>query len=347
MKVVTSSFGQAGSKLFTIENDNGLVFEVSDYGARLVRLLVPNKAGELVDIVLGFSSQEEYASQDNYLGATIGRVAGRLAQGRFTHEGVTHQFDANEKSNTLHGGALSFETKIWDTTVTQDTDSVKVTFTYASPAGENGFPGNLLATVVYTFNNQNEWHIDYQAETDETTLYNPTNHVYFNLSGDLATSVGEHQLFIDGETFAVLDDESLPTGELRPVAGTDFDFNSAADHVVEQAFQSDDQQARLVDGIDHPFVLNAPSVTKETVRLVSPASGISLTMRTDSDTVVVYTTNMGPQTWEMFGKTVSKHGGITLETQILPDAINHEGFGSIVLAPGETFKATTIYQIHP
>lgn len=346
MKVEKKAFGSAGSTLYVIENDNGLILEVTDFGARVVRLLVPTKSGELTNIVLGFADEESYREHDTYFGATIGRVAGRLAKGQFKGHSAVQHFDQNEGLNTLHGGADSFEVKRWQTDIIETSSDVQVVFSYTSPDGENGFKGNLRAKVTYTFNNENEWRLDYEGETDHETLYNPTNHVYFNLSGSLAQPIDNHSLYVAAEHYGVIDDESLPTGELRAVTGTAFDFTAQPGRVLKDGFSQSDQQVALVSGYDHPFLLAAPSLQQTQVRLTEPQTGISLEMRTTSPAVVIYTTNIGQKQLTMFGETVSHHSGITLETQVLPDAVNHEGFGNIVLNPGETFKATTIFSIY-
>lgn len=345
MKVIKKIFGADGATLFVIENDHGLILEVTDFGARIVRLLVPTKTGELVNIALGFADEESYRKHDTYFGATIGRVAGRLAKGQFEgREGIQH-FDQNEGPNTLHGGADSFEVKRWQTEIIENPSEVSIVFSYMSPDGENGFKGNLKAKVTYTFNNQNEWRLDYEGETDQETLYNPTNHVYFNLSGSLAKSIDTHSLYVAAEKYGVIDDQSLPTGELRAVQGTAFDFTNQTGRLLEDGFTQSDQQVALVKGYDHPFVLKAPSLTECQARLRDEQTGITLEMRTDSAAVVIYTTNIGEKELPMFGENVSHHSGITLETQVLPDAINHEGFGNIVLEAGEPFKATTIFSL--
>lgn len=345
MKVSKRKFGEEGATLFIIENDNGYVLEATDFGARIVRLLVPTKSGELKNISLGFESEEEYRRQDTYFGATIGRVAGRLAKGQFKMGDQQQQFVANDGNNTLHGGPASFEEQRWETEIVQAENEIQLVFTHRSPDGTNGFAGNLDAQVIYAFNNQNEWRIDYQAETDKTTLYNPTNHVYFNLSGDLSQTVADHELFVNSEKFAVIDEESLPTGELRPVEGTPFEFNLTEGNKVGQGFAAEYHQTQLVGGYDHPFVLKEPSLEKLQAELKDQTSGISVKLYTDSPAVVIYTTNIGDGQLDMFGQTVSQHGGITLETQYLPDAINHQGFGSIILEPNQTFKGTTIFKL--
>lgn len=345
MKVTKKLFGADGATLFVIENDHGLILEVTNFGARIVRFLVPTKTGELVNIVLGFDDEESYRQYDTYFGATIGRVAGRLAKGQYQGQAGVQHFDQNEGPNTLHGGANSFEVKRWETEIIEKPSEVTVIFSYRSPDGENGFKGNLKAKVAYTFNNQDEWRLDYEAETDQETLYNPTNHAYFNLSGSLSQPIDAHLLYVAADRYGVIDEESLPTGELRAVTGTAFDFTDESGRFLHDGFSQSDQQIALVSGYDHPFALSAPSIETCQARLTNEASGITLEMRTDSPAVVIYTTNIGEKEFPMFGETVSHHSGITLETQVLPDAINHQGFGTIKLEAGETFKATTVFSI--
>ncbi len=344
MKVNKKKFGENGAMLYQIENDNGLILEATDFGARIVKLWVPDKQGELKNIVLGFDSAEEYLEKDTYFGATIGRVAGRIHNGQFSISGVDHELPLkNEKGNVLHGGPHSFEEKVWKTDIQEGKEEIKLLFKYISPEGENGFPGELTATTIYTFNNDNEWTIDFIAATSKDTLYNPTNHVYFNLNGDFTQSVANHEFWLAADRYAVLDEDSIPTGELRAVEQTPFDFQGA-EKSVDQGFKSNDPQNKMVDGFDHPFVLVRPSLDKP--QAILKTEDMRLVLYTNDPSVVVYTTNIGEKTIDMQGKTVKKHAGITLETQILPDAIHHQGFGNIILKKEDIFHSKTIYKVN-
>lgn len=343
MKVEKIPFGNTGAQLISIVNDHNMRLEVTDFGARIVNLFVPRKDGEIKNVVLGFDTAEEYLDKDTYFGATIGRVAGRIAGGKFTLNGQNYQAVQNEGKNTLHGGPKSFEEKIWTTDIVESDDKVDIIFNYSSPDGENGFPGNLDATVVYTLTNDNEWTVTYKAESDKATLYNPTNHVYFNLSGNFTQDVSEHELWTTANKFAVIDDESLPTGELRDVKGTPFDFTSKGT-LVGQGFTSDYQQNQLVSGYDHPFVFPKIETNKPQAVLTSPDKQLTLSILTDAPTVVIYTTNIGDKTVDLGDVTIGQHAGITMETQLLPDAIHHEGFGDIVLSDEGIFSSFTTFR---
>lgn len=336
MKIESRSFG-ANATLYTLENDNGIKLEVTDYGARIVNLFVPTAEGEK-NIVLGFESAEEYAEKDNYIGATIGRVAGRITDGKFEIDGTHYQIPQNENSSTLHGGPNSFETKIWAAKTEESAEEAAVVFSYVSPEGENDFPGELTVEVRYSLNNDDEWKVSYTANTDKATLFNPTNHVYFNLTGDVTQTVDEHQLSLAADKFVVLRKGTLATGELRDVEGTPFDFRQG--NAVKQTFETDYEQNVLVNGLDHPFMLteNSPQAV-----LTAPKGDIAIEMTTDEPTVVIFTAQLG-ETPEMRGKKMANRGGITLETQVSPGALEH-GFGNIVLRPEDTFTSSTTYKV--
>ena len=339
MEVRQSDFGN-GTNLFSMVNDNGVRLDVSDFGARIVNLVVPTDTGER-NIVLGFESSEDYMTQDSYIGATIGRVAGRINSGRFKLDGKTYQVQTNtEAGHTLHGGAPSFEGKIWQSQIIRTEGEVSVMFTLTSPDGENGFPGNLTTSVTYSLNNQNEWTLVYQAQTDQTTLYNPTNHVYFNLTGDVETPIDGHELTVMADQFAVLNSDGTVTGEKRDVSGTSFDFRTAKS--LKDCFElANDAQKDLFSGIDHPFFLSHEKGAD--VILQSPDGKVSVEVETDQETIVIFTANFGQNKMDMRGKTLGHHGGITFETQAAPGAIEFEDFGDIVLCPDQFYHAKTTY----
>lgn len=336
MKIESKSFGEKAT-LYTLKNDNDIKLEVTDYGARIVNLFVPTADGEK-NIVLGFESAEEYAEKDNYIGATIGRVAGRITNGKFEIEDTHYETPQNENGNTLHGGPSSFETKLWTAKVEEETNEAAVVFSYISPDGENDFPGELKVEVRYSLNNDNEWKVSYTANTDKATLFNPTNHVYFNLTGDVTQSVDEHQLTLASDKFVVLGEGTLATGELRDVEGTPFDFRQSG--AVKQTFETDYEQNVLVNGLDHPFMLTKSSPQAV---LTAPKGDVVIEMTTDEPTVVIFTAQLG-ETPEMRGEKMANRGGITLETQVSPGALDY-GFGDIILQPEDTFTSSTTYKI--
>lgn len=344
MKIDVAVFGNNGEKLISLTNKKGVTLGISNHGARIVDLIT-DLGEEQRNIVLGFESAAEYDEIDSYLGASIGRVAGRITGGKFTLDGKEFQLEKNDGDNNLHGGFNSFDRKIWDYEIVEGEEQATVIFSIDSPDMENGFPGNLQQKISYTLTADNQVKIDYWAHTDARTLYNPTNHVYFNLNSQLTETIDNHRLYLDSDFFGSLTEDVLPTGEKVAVVGTPFDFNHAEGRLLEQGFVSDYQQNRLVNGYDHPFVFNESSADAIKGTLYSPDGKIKINLYTDQPSVVVYTTNQLNQPVPMRGSSQVQHGGITLETQGLPDAINHEGFGNIILDPAKDFESTTIFEV--
>lgn len=343
VKISQRKFGES-AVLYSLTNDLGTTMNVTDLGARIVDLIVPIN-GEQRNIILGFDSAEEYLEKDMYFGATIGRVAGRIKKGLFTIEDQNYSLPVDrENGNILHGGPNSFEAKIWSAKIEESDDKVSVVFSYISPDGENGFPGKLGAVVTYSLTNKNEWIIDYQAVTDQPTLYNPTNHVYFNLTGDMSQSVGTHELFVDADRFAVVGDDTTATGELRAVLNTPFDFNQVSK--LDQVFSASYEQNKLVNGLDHPFILNQTGFETPQAIITAPTKDLSVEMYTDRPAVVIFTAQFGEAGPEVRGQKLVNHGGLTLETQVSPGAVEFEGFGDIVLSPETTFNSRTIFKIN-
>lgn len=343
MKLIVAKFGSSGEKIIKLENKDGCRLEVSNYGARVIRWLVPNPLKQLHNIVLGSERLVDYFGEAAYFGATIGPVAGRITQGKYEDQGKTYYLNQNEGRNTLHGGRESFESQIWHSQIVDKPGEISVVFTYERPAGMNGFPGNLKAKVIHTLTAKNEWRITYYAKTDQRTIYNPTNHVYFNLNGK-RSSIANHRLYLDSDYFLPLNREYLPTGEIRPVLGTAFDFKkNPQGSFLSQGLMSQGHQNQLVQGIDHPFILNQQQ--KYQGMLSAASSGITLGMATTAPAVVVYTTNLGDSQLRISPGKILKHQGVTLETQILPDAMNQQNFGSMMLEPEELFFSQTSYYI--
>ncbi|MHC5218393.1 aldose epimerase family protein [Enterococcus sp. LJL128] len=342
MKITQRDFGQ-GATLYSLKNENGVQLEVTNFGARIVNLFVPTKK-EKRNIVLGFDSVEEYLAQDMYIGATIGRVAGRIKDGTFTLGGHTYQTDKNDHGlHTLHGGAPSFEAKLWDAKLEESEKKSSVIFSLKSNAGEHGFSGDLMVSVAYTLTEDNEWCVDYEAHSDQLTLFNPTNHVYFNLSGDVEQAIDDHKLFIDSDQFACIDEAVITTGEKRSVTDTAFDFRKA--RKLETSFNSQDDQVKAVGGFDHPFFLNKPLIEHVSAVLTSPDEAVQVEVLTDCPAVVVFTANFNGAGPVIRGKKLTDHGGITFETQTAPGAERFEDFGTIEIQPNVPFRSTTIYKI--
>lgn len=320
---------------FILENKNRMQIHLTDFGARITGFIVPDKKGVFENVSLSFKKIEDYKKYDIYFGATIGRVAGRMKNAEFSIDGKTYFLPKNDGFNLLHGGTPSFESRIWKHEIGKEVEN-QIIFTYISPDGENQFPGNLVSKVIYTLDENNTLHIKYEATTDQPTLYNPTNHIYFSLSGDFSRSVEDHILKIDADYFAVLDEENLPTGELRSVKDTPFNLKEG--RKLTEVFSSDYDQIRKRNGFDHPFLLNESHFAE----ISHPESGRKISMHTTAPSVVVYTASH-TEGLSINGEIAQSHAGITLETQVLPDAVHHKNFGNIVLYPSETFSSETHY----
>ncbi|WP_027109048.1 aldose epimerase family protein [Lacticigenium naphthae] len=326
---------------YTITNAEGMSISAMSYGASITALNVPDYNGKIKNVALSLDSVDDYITHRPFYGATVGRVAGRIANGEFELNGDTVQVETNEKGNQLHGGPKGLDTVNWDTHLETETDEAAIVFTTVDQENNNGYPGNLKVKVKYILTQANEWKVEYEAETDKATLFNPTNHTYFNLTGDFTQTILNHQLKLRADKFAPIQEAALPTGEFEEVNGTPFDFRSGAE--IKQGVQLSHPQTELVGGFDHPFVLNHESSDPEAV-LTDPISGRRIKMFTDQDSVVIFTHNGTVDKYTVQGHPAYAYCGITLETQALPDAINQENFGSIILNPGEIYRAQTIYQ---
>ncbi|MBP3039578.1 galactose mutarotase [Bacillaceae bacterium Marseille-Q3522] len=341
IQISKESFGQKNIFLYTLENDHGVSLCCTNYGATITKLIVPDKNGKRDNIVLGFDTLEEYRLHHTYFGATIGRVAGRIANGAFSMNGKTYSLNKNEGFHTLHGGSPSFESRVWRATIAKEEEYAAVHFSYHSPDGENGFPGNVNVNVSYFLMNNNEWKIQYQAETDRITPFDPTNHVFFNLHGDFTKQIGDHFLMIRGEKFAELNADLIPTGNLLGVKGTPFDFQKK--QRIDRGFHFSHQQNKLVKGYDHSFVLQH-QVGEPDCTLYNPENGRKIETYTDRNAVVVYTANQMDGSYCLQDAPVKPHIGITFETQNLPGSLYHQEFGNILLHPGEKFHSITVYR---
>lgn len=337
MKITEKDFN-TGYHLITIENEAGFHLAVTDLGARIVSL------GRDKELVLGFDSADDYLEQDPFIGASIGRTAGRIENGRFTLDGKDYQVSIDPATgHSLHGGKPGFETKKWAYTIENGKNEASVIFTTNSPDGEHGFPGNLEIEVRHTLTQENVWRVTTKGISDQTTLFNPTNHVYFNLIGDITQSIDEHKLWLNSSAFASLRPDTIPTGEITNSAGTAFDFQT--EKPMADVFTSDFEQKNLCNGLDHPFFLNESNLQKPAAKLTSPDGKIELTVSTDSSSVVIFTANFGEDGPTMRGEKLAHHGGITFETQIAPGAEQYPEFGSITLPANETFETITEYKI--
>ncbi|MGH9343634.1 MAG: aldose epimerase family protein [Terriglobia bacterium] len=312
---------------------------VMAHGAKLISIRTPDRAGKMADVVLGFDNLADFMKVPNpYFGAVVGRYGNRIALGRFSIDGASYQIPVNNGPNALHGGPVGFDKYVWQA---QETPG-GVEFTHVSADGDMGFPGTLTARVRYTLAG-NALRLDYSATTDKPTILNLTNHVYFNLHGDDAGNILDMQVKLNADRFTPINSALIPTGELRPVAGTPLDFREAA--VVGARIGDDYEQLKLAGGYDHNFVVNGEPGTLRTAAIVTdPVSGRRLTAETTEPGVQFYSGNF------LDGKFTGRHGtkyekrtGFCLETQHFPDSPNHPDFPSTVLRPGETMRSTTTF----
>lgn len=328
--------------LFVLTNHSGCEATVTNYGAKVVSLMVPDKAGNLVDVVTGHNSIQEYlSSEEPYFGAVCGRTGNRIAKGKFTLEGKEYTLAINNGPNNLHGGVVGFNSVVWDAV---QPDSQTVELTYLSEDGEEGFPGNLTTTVVYHLSNENELKISYKAVTDKTTILNLTNHSYFNLSGAGDSYVGDHLLTIYADTYLPTDDTAIPFGKPESVVGTPMDFTTPKP--IGSRINDNFEQLIFGKGYDHTYILNKNEGEMAlAVVCESPKTGIVMETFTTEPGVQLYTGN-----W-MTGNFVAKNGkrypersAVCFETQHFPDSINRPEYPTVILKPGHTFTSETIYK---
>lgn len=337
-------FGKIAGKtveLFTLKNSKGMEAAITNYGGIVVSLKTPDKAGKMADIVLGFDSLEGYTKEHPYFGAIIGRYGNRIAKGRFRLNGVEYKLATNNGPNALHGGLKGFDKVVWDV-VAADERSVELR--YVSKDGEEGYPGTLTATVKYTLTDANELRIDYTATTDKDTVVNLTNHSYFNLAGEGQGDILGHLVEIHADRFTPVDAGLIPTGELKPVAGTPFDFRQP--HAIGERIQAKDEQIERGKGYDHNFVLNGEmGRLRPAARVVEPKSGRVMEVLTTEPGIQFYTGNfLDGSVKGKGGKAYQFRYGFCLETQHFPDSPNQPTFPTTVLKPGETYKSTTVYK---
>jgi aldose 1-epimerase len=314
------------------------------YGGSVVSVEVPDRDGRLADVVLGYDSLDGYVDDRYYLGALIGRYANRIAAGRFTLDGRTHTLTVNDGPNHLHGGRRGFHKVPWNVTPFGDAGVTGAVLSYTSVTGDEGYPGTLSASVIYTLTDDNELVFDYAAVADEPTPVNLTHHGYFNLAGHSSGDIRSHELTIAASRYTPVDATLIPTGELRDVAGTPFDFRSP--RRIGAALEMPDEQLRIGGGFDHNFVLDRPADGELAlaVRVYEPRSGRVLE---------VHTTEPGLQFYsgQALGGVVGKGGfvyapfaGMALEPQHYPDSPNHRSFPSTILRPGKGYTSRTVYR---
>ena len=327
--------------IYTLTNKGGMEARITNYGGILVSLTAPDRHGAMADVVLGFDTLSGYLNNPGpYFGALIGRYGNRIGQARFTLDGKEYNVPKNNGANSLHGGSQGFDKRVWTPRMLQDG---VLELTYMSKDGEEGYPGNLKANVVYHLTDANELRIDYTATTDADTVVNLTNHSYFNLNGGGGDILG-HVVTINADRYLPVDAGLIPTGELLPVDGTPFDFRkpTAIGARIEQA----DEQLKLGRGYDHNWVLKKiGSGLALAARVEDPASGRVLEVSTDQPGLQFYSGNgLNGRLTGKGGVAYVRHAGLAMETQHFPDSPNKPAFPSVTLKPEQVFKSTTVYR---
>ncbi len=345
--VVNRPFGktQTGESvdLYTLTNAKGMEAAIMTYGGILVSLKVPGREGTVDDVVLGFDSLDKYQSvpPPPYFGALIGRYGNRIGNAKFTLDGKEYKLAANNGKNHLHGGLRGFDKVVWKAK-TPDRHSLELT--YLSKDGEEGYPGNLTAIVTYTLTDDNELRIDYKATTDKDTILNLTNHSYFNLAGQGEGDVLGHQIMINADRFTPVDSGLIPTGELKSVAGTPFDFRQS--RVIGERINAPDDQLKFGKGYDMNFVLNRTGAGLElAARVTEPKSGRVMEVTTTEPAIQFYTgNNLDGSLTGKGGKKYPQFAALCLETQHYPDSPNKPDFPTTVLKPGQQYQTSTVYK---
>jgi aldose 1-epimerase len=331
--------------LYVLTNKAGAEASITNYGGAVVSLKVPDRNGKFADVVLGYDTVDGYVADKSFFGALVGRYGNRIGHAQFALDGKTYTLAKNNGENTLHGGIKGFNKALWTAKTLSVKGGQSLELSYLSKDGEEGFPGNLKVTVTYTWTDANALIIDYSATTDKKTVVNLTNHSYFNLAGQGSGDILGHQLMIQADMFTPVDAGLIPTGELRDVAGTPFDFRKPT--AIGARIDQNEEQMKLGGGYDHNFVLRSPMDRAEflAARVVDPSSGRVLEVWTTEPGVQFYTSNF------LDGKTIGKggvgypkHAAFCLETQHFPDSPNQPKFPSVVLNPGARYHTTTTYK---
>ena len=331
--------------LYTFANSAGMEARVIDYGGIIVSLRVPDRDGELEDVVLGFDSLEGYVGEHPYLGAIIGRVGNRIANGRFTLDGQEYQLPVNNGPNSLHGGNRGFDKVVWSAEPFENNRGRGLILRYTSADGEEGYPGTLEARVTYTLTDDNELIFDYHATTDAATPVNLTQHSYFNLAGNGEGTILDHEVMLNASRFTPVNRNLIPTGELQPVAGTPFDFTEPTP--IGSRIEADNEQLEFAGGYDHNFVIDRSAGDSLTLaaRVHESTSGRVLEVLTTEPGVQFYTGNFldGTLTGKD-GAVYERRTGFCLETQHFPDSPNQPEFPSTILRPGEEYRSSTVFR---
>ncbi len=348
IKIEKTLFGKLkdarSAYLYTFYSPKGASMQVTNYGASVVSIKVPDRNGKIEHVALGYKTIEEYERLRHYFGSTVGRFGNRIAKGKFTLNGKEYQLPVNDGENSLHGGFMGFDRVLWDTEEVELNKNPAIRFTYLSKDGEEGYPGSLTAQVTYSFNVDNILQIDYHITTEHPTVHNITNHSYFNLSGNAKRSILDHEMMINADQFLPVDKGLIPTGEIRSVAGTPMDFLEP--HKIGDRINDEDKQLKYGNGYDHNWILNSAGDALNYSGYIYD--------RQNGRKMEIFTTEPGMQFYSgnfMDGSDIGHNGnqyefryGLVIETQHYPDSPNHENFPSTTLLPGQVYTSTTLYK---
>ena len=349
MSIEKKAFGilSDGRKVsaYTLRNENGMKVKIIDFGGAIVQIKVPDKDGNRVDVICGYDQLDSYVNGDGYQGALIGRFGNRIGKGKFTLDGKAYKVSINDNSNSLHGGICGFNAKIWAAEMV-DGDEPELKLSLTSPDGEEGYPGKMDVKVTYKLTANNALEIRYSAITDKPTIINLTNHAYFNLGGYDSGTILDHKLWLDAESYLPTSDDLIPTGEIRPVDGTPFDFRNET--VIRNNFDMNNEDIKIAGGFDHCFNFAGGETEEPVLRgiLTCEKAGRQMKMYTNQPCVQFYSGNFMNNEKYPFKNNYAQglQNAMCLETQKMPDAINHDNFTDCVLRPGEVYNHVTIYE---
>lgn len=326
-------------KKFTLINEHGMEVSVLNFGGIITDIITPDQDGAMQNVVLGYKDYTDYEENPNFFGSTVGRVAGRIQDASFTLDDETFTLEANEAPHHLHGGPNGIHHAIWDSETVETNESVGLVLSTQSKDGVGGYPGNVTFKVTYTLNNENELQIDYHAISDKTTALTLTNHTYFNLTGNYKGTVREHFVTMNSDRFVELDEELIPTGKIKDVKDTPFDFQTG--QILLDGFESSHEQNKIVDnGYDHYFIFSKGGGQ---INVIDDLSGRTLLVTTNQPGVVMYTANGLDDSLSLTEGKSKKHLGVCFETQASSASLHHEGFPSVVLKANDPYSKQTIF----
>lgn len=330
-------------KLFTLNNDNGMEVQFLNYGGIITKILVPDRNKKKENIVLGYSDYKDYESDPNFFGAIIGPVAGRIKEAEFILNDEKFDLEKNDGNHHLHGGSNAFHRVIWESKTFKTDDQSGVTLSYVRKNEENGYPGNLTVSVTYTLTNDNQFIIDYKANSDKTTPITLTNHSYFNLTGDVSNSIHTHQVVADSHQFLELDEELIPTGIIVDTTDSLFDFREGRE--LKEGLITGSEQNKIVGkGYDHYFLFDNAKETNVIVK--EEVSGRVMAIKTDQPGMVLYTGQNIVEGLKLNGGSPKRYSGVCFETQAPPASLHYEGLPTILLEADKTYKKQTIFSFY-